>query len=654
MKLIHILLILIFLVVSVPAQEIVDLVEEGDFFDIESDENNVVHIFWIRFGEKYYGQIKDNKIVNKETVPGLGYVSSNKFRPRLSVKSDGSEAHLVYTTKDIDPNEVKHAYRDSGGTWHINSAYKADAGRLVQYPSCAVDGDGVVHITFVRYSKTSSTIPVMYVRRAPGSSYQTKEPISPKILKNIWPDIYSDKKGNVHAVWSVSKDTLHYRYAESGGDLTKSKTINLPVREQKNKQPDIFVDEEDNVHIVAMAYQVPGLRVYLDYFMATLPELVFSNPEHASVGLFEIHAEYHSDATIAAKNQDLVYVAWAQGNTNHLIQKVKMSIKKDGEWTKSTLDDDAVMKKTTKPVSTMTRNRVYIVWRSRNKKMKMYTEVIGYGTGITSPADGDNVCGPLVTIEANMDPQSVSSVEFLANGVSIGTSDTEPFTIQWDATEEALGEHSISIKASMTDGSTLEDAITVNLNCPPEISILNLVDGGCVSGTVDLELYAYDDTDDLSRVELYIDNKLKKTMTTAPYTYSWNTSGISSGNHTVQAIAYEGSGQTSSETVTVKTCPVYQPLNLTGEFSLKQTIFFRESSAVLNWESNPSNGSVAEYRVYRILRGHKELALVADPGTFTFKEVVDDSIEVLAYTVTTVDNSGNESPGAFVVLEKVN
>ncbi|MCK5221807.1 MAG: hypothetical protein KAR14_09520, partial [Candidatus Aminicenantes bacterium] len=116
---------------------------------------------------------------------------------------------------------------------------------------------------------------------------------------------------------------------------------------------------------------------------------------------------------------------------------------------------------------------------------------------------------------------------------------------------------------------------------------------------------------------------------------------------------YEASGQTTTDSVTVKTCPVYQPLNLTGEFSLKQTIFFRESSAVLNWEANPSNASVAEYRIYRIVKGIKELALTADPGTFTFKEVVDDSVEVLAYAVTTVDNSGNESSGAFVILEKV-
>ncbi len=653
MKLIRILLIVFISLFSISAQETVDLIEEGDYFDIESDMNNTVHIFWIRLGKEYYGQIKDNKIINKEEIPGLGYVSSNKFRPRISVKPDGSEVHLAYTQKDIDPNEIKHAYRDSSGNWHVKTAYKADSGRLVQYPACAVDGDGVVHIVFIRYSKTSSTIPVLYIRKAPDGNYVKKEPLSPKALKNIWPDIYSDKKGNVHCVWSVAKNTLHYRYAEAGGDLSLSSTIDLPVKEQKNKQPDIFVDEEENIHIVSMSYHVPGYQVYIDYFTSSLSDFIFSDPEHASIELFDILAEYHSDATVAAKNPNLVYVAWAQGNEKDLIQKVKMSSKIDGVWNKVTLDSDAVMKKTTRPVSTATRSRVYIVWRSRNKRMRMYTEVIGYGTGITAPLDGDNVCGPIVNFEANMDPELVSSVEFFVDGETIGSSDTEPFNVDWDVTDAALGAHTLSITASMKDGTTTEETITVNINCPPYLSIINVSDGSCVSGVFNIELYASDDGDELSKVELYIDNSLVKTFTSSPFSYEWDASAAGEGNHSIKAVAYDETGLVSTENITVSSCPVYIPLNLTGNFSLKQTIFFKESSAVLNWEANPENTSVAGYRVYRINKGEKELVATTDQNTFTFKEVVDDSIDELTYTVTTIDNSGNESTGAFVVLEKV-
>ena len=476
--------------------------------------------------------------------------------------------------------------------------------------------------------------------------------LSPKVVGNRWVDIYNDKNGNIHVAWDIDKATLHYRYAESGGSLSDSTTIDLPVQEEKNRQADIYVDEEDYVHIAYMAYPLPGYRVFLDHVEGKIPAESFSRPQHTTVGMFELHAEYFSDPSVAAKSPDLVYVAWAQGTADELVRKVRMSVKRDGEWSLVKLDDNAaILQVGGRVVTTMTKNRVYVLWTSKDRIMKMYTEVIGYGSGITFPTDGDNVCGPYVDIEANMDPDSVSSVEFLVDGESIGTSDSEPFSIKWDASEATLGDHNFSIKALMKDGSTTEDAISVMLNCPPEMSIINLVDGGCVSGTVDIALYANSDTDDLVKVELYIDDRLVRTFTSAPYLYSWDTSEIDTSNHIVKAIAYEDSGQTNTDQVTVKKCSVYQPLNLTGEFSLKQTIFFKESSAVLNWEKDPANGPIDEYRVYRILRGKKELVQVVDSGTLTFKEVVDDSVDVLAYAVTTV-KSGSESSGAFVVLEK--
>ncbi len=663
MKLIHIFLILIFFFMSVPARElekpkdeanfdIVSLGVEGDFYDIESDNHNNVHIIWWRYGSGFYGQIKNNEIINKESIPGLGYVATKKFKPRLSVKPDGSEVHFAYNTRESNATEMRHAWRDSGGGWHVQTAFK-QAGKIVVYPGCAVDNEGIVHIVFVEFNPGSGTVPVSYLRKVPGGAYKEMVRLSPKTSGNRWVDIYNDKKGNIHVTWDIDKDNLFYRYAESGGSLSDSKTIRLPVQEQKNKQPDLFVDEEDNVHIISMSYPLPGSHVFFDYFYGKFPVESFNRPEHTTPNMYKLDADYHSDPTITAKNRDLVYAAWAVGTPDDRVRTIRMAVRRDGEWSIVKLDNDATIKQEGgRVVSTMTKNKVYVLWASTDRIMKMYTEVIGYADGITSPTDGDNVCGPYVDFEANMNPEDVSSVEFFVDGESIGTSDSEPFSVKWDASEATLSEHNLSIKASMKDGATTEDAISVVLNCPPEMSIINLVDGGCISGTVDIELFANDDTDDLSKVELYIDNTLVRTYTSAPYSYSWDTSVINSKNHIVIAVAYEGGGQTTTEQVTVKKCPVYQPMNLTGEFSLKQTIFFRETSAVLNWEKNPENNSVAEYRIYRIIRGQKELALVADSQTFTFKEIIDDSVEVLAYSVTTVNDSGQESSGAFVILEK--
>ena len=655
MKLIHLLFIIVFFIVSLPAAEptIVDTGEEADFYDMEADANNVVHVFWLKGLSAYYGQLKDNKIVNKETANGLGYVSVKKYRPRISVTPDGSQVHIGYSNKDTGGNTILHAFRDSSG-WHVKTAYVADFSRLIQYPSAAVDGEGVVHFVFNRFASGSSQIPTMYVRKAPGGAYVEMDYLSPKEYRSIWPDVYTDKEGDVHAIWSINKLTQHYRYAKSGGDLSQSKTIDLPYFNYYNRQGDMARDKNNNIHIGFQAYEKPGVRINIAHQWANLDDLIFTDPVYANPELIKMEGHYQDDPVIAAVDPDNVFIAWAQESGAKKVNIVELAKKTDGEWKMVHLDTDALlMPLESRPAIAHTKSKVHIMWRSNQSTMKVYTETVGYGEGITSPENGDNICGPMVDFEANMDPDFVSSVEFFVDGTSIGTSAEEPFMVQWDATEADLGQHAFSIKATRKDGGITEDAITVNLDCPPEISIINLIDGGCISGTFDIELYANSDTDNLDRVELYIDNELVRTFTSEPYSYTWSTDGLSPGNHSVKAVAYETGGQMNNESVTVKNCPVYQPLNLTGEFSLKQTIFFKESSAVLNWESNPANGSVAEYRVYRILRGQKELVLNADPGTFTYKEVVDDSVDVLAYAVTTVDNSGRESTGAFVVLEKV-
>ncbi|MCK5220041.1 MAG: hypothetical protein KAR14_00540, partial [Candidatus Aminicenantes bacterium] len=161
MKLIHTLLILVFLFVSVPAQEIIDLGVEADFYEMQADAKNVIHVLWMRQGSWFYGQLKNNEIIDKEAIPGLGYVAVNKFRPRVSVMPDGSEVHFCYANRETGANTITHAYKDSSG-WHVKTAYKADFSRLVQYPGMAVDGQGVAHFTFVRYSSGSNLIPTMY------------------------------------------------------------------------------------------------------------------------------------------------------------------------------------------------------------------------------------------------------------------------------------------------------------------------------------------------------------------------------------------------------------------------------------------------------------------------------------------------------------
>lgn len=58
----------------------------------------------------------------------------------------------------------------------------------------------------------------------------------------------------------------------------------------------------------------------------------------------------------------------------------------------------------------------------------------------------------------------------------------------------------------------------------------------------------------VTRVELYVDTVLRGTDTTAPYTWSWDSTTVANGNHTILAKAYDAAGNVGASplvTVTV-------------------------------------------------------------------------------------------------------
>ncbi len=91
----------------------------------------------------------------------------------------------------------------------------------------------------------------------------------------------------------------------------------------------------------------------------------------------------------------------------------------------------------------------------------------------------------------------------------------------------------------------------------PTVSITSPTAGASVAAgtTVAVSASASDDSGTVSKVEFYVDGTLKSTDTTSPYTYSWNTAGLS-GSHTVSAKAYDPSnniGSASAITVNITT-----------------------------------------------------------------------------------------------------
>ncbi len=89
-------------------------------------------------------------------------------------------------------------------------------------------------------------------------------------------------------------------------------------------------------------------------------------------------------------------------------------------------------------------------------------------------------------------------------------------------------------------GNVGNGTYTVDVTAPT-VSVTAPTNGATISapGTTTVTATATDAASSVTKVEIYIDGGLATTLTTGPYTYNWNTTGLSLGSHTVQAKAYD-------------------------------------------------------------------------------------------------------------------
>lgn len=84
----------------------------------------------------------------------------------------------------------------------------------------------------------------------------------------------------------------------------------------------------------------------------------------------------------------------------------------------------------------------------------------------------------------------------------------------------------------------------------PSVSITSPSTGATVSGTVTIQVSASDNVG-VSLVTVSVDGVSLANKATAPYGFSWNTSGVASGTHTISAIANDAAGNSSSTSIQV-------------------------------------------------------------------------------------------------------
>jgi chitodextrinase/sulfur relay (sulfurtransferase) DsrF/TusC family protein len=175
---------------------------------------------------------------------------------------------------------------------------------------------------------------------------------------------------------------------------------------------------------------------------------------------------------------------------------------------------------------------------------------------ITSPAGSSTVSGTVTVAASASDSVGVVRVEFYLDGALKATDTTAPYSWSFDTTQIANGSHSLQARAydaANNTGTSSTVAVTVSNadTTAPTVSITSPAGSSTVSGTVTVAASAFDSVG-VVRVEFYLDGALKATDTTAPYSWSFDTSQVSNGSHSIQARAYDAANNTgTSSTISV-------------------------------------------------------------------------------------------------------
>ena len=174
----------------------------------------------------------------------------------------------------------------------------------------------------------------------------------------------------------------------------------------------------------------------------------------------------------------------------------------------------------------------------------------------------------------------------------------------WTIVGTVPSDGAYALQSSSTDEasnvSPNSSAVTITVDsAPPTSSLTSPASGAVVSGTVNVAASASDTGSGVSSVAFQVDSVTKQTNTAAPYTYAWNTTGVTNGQHTLTETTTDVAGNTSTSSVTVDV------ENGTGATApgapTLSSATAGNATVALAWSAPASNGgsAVTGYKIYR-------------------------------------------------------
>jgi len=205
---------------------------------------------------------------------------------------------------------------------------------------------------------------------------------------------------------------------------------------------------------------------------------------------------------------------------------------------------------------------------------------------ITAPAANTVTNGTIAVTASASDNVGVVGVQFLLDGVNLGTEvTTPPYSISWNTTTATQGTRNVSARArdAANNQTTSANVPVIVDRTTPSGSITAPAANATVSGTITVTASASASFGvPVASVQFLLDGaNLGTAVTASPYSISWNTTTATSAAHTLTARVTDAAGNTfttAGVTVTVSNGPpAPSSLTVTGTTT---------SSVSLRWTNN--------------------------------------------------------------------
>jgi hypothetical protein len=245
--------------------------------------------------------------------------------------------------------------------------------------------------------------------------------------------------------------------------------------------------------------------------------------------------------------------------------------------------------------------------------------------------------GEPVNVNAS-DNVGVASVSLYADGTLVAGKTSAPYAFSWNTATFAPGSHTLTATARDQAGNSTSVSITVTENPPPDVipptvGFVQPQANGSLgeSRNEPIQLNAQDNVG-VASVSLFADGALLGTVTSGPYTFSWNTTSFAVGSrHTLRAVAADQAGNSTSVSITVMVRDTIAPqvsfvsprngdrlkgdqdlsISATDNVSVARVEFYADNQLVTTWSRPPYT---MKWKTNRLDRGAHTLTCTAYDG----------------------------------------